>query len=131
MIAKVQVEDPWIRVYGHNSERLSQMPYLNLNIIGFSSDFFLTREGPWIITYDSGCHKIGQMLSKKVKIRGVSNENFTIKDGSWIKMYDKYCCLINQRSIRRKIKLTSLKPREKEHLEKSHFLYSIFGREVI
>ncbi|MDD2475930.1 MAG: hypothetical protein PHI32_08480 [Dysgonamonadaceae bacterium] len=131
MITNVQVEGPWIRVYGHNSERLSQMPYFNLKIIGFSSDYFVTREGPWIITYDRRCHKIGQMLSKKVKIRDVSKENFTIKDGSWLKMYDKYCCLINQRSIRRKIKLTSLKSRERVHLEKNHLLYSIFGKEVI
>ena len=66
MIANVKVEGSWIRVYNHNNDRLSQMPYFNLNIVGVNCDFFVTQEGPWIITYDKHCHKIGQMLSKKV-----------------------------------------------------------------
>lgn len=131
MIANVKVEGSWIRVYDHNSKRLSQMPYFNLNIAGVSSDFFVTQEGPWIITYDKHCHKMGQMLSKKAEIRGVTKNDFTIKEGSWIKMYDKHCSLINQRLIRRKISFTLLKSRKRVHHNKNKLLYFFFGKKTI
>ena len=58
MIANVQLEGSWIKVYDQNSKKISQISANNINVVGVASEFFVTTEGSWIKTYDENCHKI-------------------------------------------------------------------------
>ena len=58
MIANVQEEGSWIKVYDQNSKKISQMSSHNVTVVGIASDFFVTEEGSWIKTYDENCSNV-------------------------------------------------------------------------
>lgn len=105
MIRNIQIEGPWLRIYDHQHNKISQMPCTRLTIAAIARTFFVTQEGPWIYTYDTNCQRIGQMLPSDAIIRKASGQFFFTIEGSYMKMYDKKCNQIGQKRIRRKTKV--------------------------
>lgn len=105
MIANIQIEGPWLRVYDLQHNQISQMPCIRLSIVAIAPTFFVTQEGPWIFTYNEHCQRIGQMLPTDVIIRRASGQTFFTIEGSYMKMYDMKCHCIHQRKIRIRTKV--------------------------
>ena len=100
MIANVEIQGYCLKVYDKHQQIVGEMPSIEVTIVGFGPEFFITREGPWVVTYDRGCNKIGQMLKKQVIIRSISRDTFNAVEGKWVRMYDRQCGLLREKKVR-------------------------------
>ena len=68
---------------------------------GYSSTFFVSRNGSWVYLYDAEGRRYKTMSYSSVgDVTGVSGETFTSRNGSWIYTWTKEGKKINTRAAR-------------------------------
>lgn len=71
------------------------------DVLGYSSTFFVSRNGNWIYLYDAEGKRYKTMSSGTVgDVIGVAGNTFTSRNGNWIYTWDKNGKRLNTRSAR-------------------------------
>ena len=96
-ISNIENKESQIWVYDENSLCVGRMPNKRVELVGYTSDFFVTVEGGWIRTYDQDCERLGSLSAIGVTVRSVSGGNFTVSDAGDVRTYDRRCKEVRQR----------------------------------
>jgi hypothetical protein len=96
-ISNIENKESQIWVYDEDSRCVGRMPNNRVELVGYTSDFFVTVEGGWIRTYDQDCERLGSLSAIGVTVRSVSGGNFTVTDAGDVKTYDRRCKEVRKR----------------------------------
>lgn len=101
-ISDIETSGSWIYLYNEKGKRYKSMSASNTGqVMGWSCDFFVTRNGSWIYLYDSdGKRYMSMSASNTGDVIAVSGNTFTTRNGNWIYTYDSQGKRLNSRPAR-------------------------------
>lgn len=99
-ISSIEVERGWVNLYDETGKKYKS---LNANTVGeiqgYSSTFFVSRNGAWIHLYDAEGKKYKDLNANTVgTVLSVAGDTFTSRNGAWIFTWDKEGKKISQRA---------------------------------
>ena len=100
-IAYIEVTSSWNYVYDADGKKLCTMSRSQGEVVGYSSKFFIVRNGAWYYFYTPTGKKFNTLSVSYVgDILSVSGDTFTSKNGSWIYTWSKEGKKTNTRTAR-------------------------------
>ena len=99
-ISSVETSGSWIYIYNSQGKKYKTLSVSTVgNVMGYSSNFFVSQNGSWIYLWDAEGKKINTMSKSTVgEVIGVAGDTFTSKNGNWIYTWSKDGKKLNTRS---------------------------------
>ena len=99
-ISSVETSGSWVYLYNEKGQKYKSLSVSTVgNVLGYSSEFFVSQNGSWIYLWNAEGRKYQTLSESTVgKVTGVAGDTFTSKNGSWIYTWNKEGKKINTRS---------------------------------
>lgn len=98
-LSDIERAGSWYYLYDENGRKFRSINVSSAGeLVGFSSQIFITRSGSWYRIYDADAKLIRSLPQSSVgDITAVTGDTFTSKKGSWTRTYDKSGKLLRSR----------------------------------
>ena len=98
-ISHIETTKSWYYIYDQNGKKIKTLSSTIGELKGFSSTFFVVKNGSWYYIYDANGKRTNTMSESTVgKVLSVSGDTFTSQVGSWIYTWSKDGKKISTRS---------------------------------
>ncbi len=100
-ISHIETTKTWYYIYDQSGKKIKSLSIAIGELQGFSSSFFIVKNGSWYYIYDATGKKTQTLSGPAVgKVLSVSGETFTSQVGSWIYTWNKDGKKIRTRAAR-------------------------------
>lgn len=98
-ISYIETTKSWYYIYDQNGKKTKALSTYIGELQGFSSTFFVVKNGSWYYIYDAKGNKTKALSTYTVgEVLSVAGDTFTSRNGSWIYTWDKEGKKISTRS---------------------------------
>ena len=89
-ISYIETTKSWYYIYDQDGNKIKTLSINIGELQGFSSTFFVVKNGSWYYLYDNKCNKTKTLSVSYVgTVLSVAGDTFTSRLGSWIYTWNK------------------------------------------